>query len=215
VPDGYEILSLDELRAYESPNHGDSRLMPLRHRLGLTAFGANCWTAEVGKAVVPRHEEDSGNEELYVVVRGRARFVVDDEELDAPAGTLVHVHAGETREAFADEPGTIVLAVGAKPGEPFVAGGWDETIVAFAEAADGNVEEARAVMEQLAARHSEHWGTAYNLACFEARFGDRDRAFAHLATAFGHDAEAARGWAERDSDLDSLREDPRWQEIVG
>jgi mannose-6-phosphate isomerase-like protein (cupin superfamily) len=215
VADGYEILSLDSLRAYESPNHGDSRLMPLRHRLDLRAFGANCWTAEVGKAIVPRHEEDSGNEELYVVVRGRARFVVDGDELDAPAGTLVHVRAGETREAFAEEPETIVLAVGATPGEPFVAGGWDESIVAFAEAADGNVDEGRAVMERLAARHPDHWGTAYNLACFEARFGDRDRAFAHLATALRRDEESARGWAERDTDLDSLRDDPRWQEIVG
>ena len=215
MPEGYEVLSLDALRAYESPNHGDSRLMPLRHRLGLSAFGANCWTAEVGKAIVPRHEEDSGNEELYVVVRGRARFLVDGEELDAPTGTLVHVRAGEMREAFAEDPGTIVLAAGATPGEPFVAGGWDEMIVAFAEAADGNVDEGRVVLERVAERHRDHWGVAYNAACFEARFGERDAAFTHLATAFERDEGSARGWAEHDSDLDSLRDDPRWQEIVG
>ena len=37
----------------------------------------------------PSGEEDPGNEELYVVLRGRARFEIDGETVDAPAGTLV------------------------------------------------------------------------------------------------------------------------------
>jgi mannose-6-phosphate isomerase-like protein (cupin superfamily) len=211
---GYEILTLAELERYPSENHGDSRLLPLRRRLGLRAFGANAWTAEVGKQVVPRHWEESGNEELYVVVAGRATFHVGDETQEAPAGTLVYVPAGTVRQAFAQEPGTIVLAVGATPGEAFAAHGWDDVVVAFAEAKAGRVDAGRAVMREVAARWPDEWGPAYNLACFEARFGDADAAFEHLRRAVTI-SEEARALAGEDSDLARLHDDRRWQELVG
>jgi uncharacterized cupin superfamily protein len=115
---GYKILSLDELGRYPSMS-GAPVLMPLRRRLGIRAFGVNCWTAELGEHVIERHAERDGDEELYVVVRGRARFTVGDETADAPPGTLVHVLPGTMREAIATEPDTLVLAVGAKIGEAF------------------------------------------------------------------------------------------------
>ncbi|HZT92820.1 MAG TPA: cupin domain-containing protein [Gaiellaceae bacterium] len=213
---GYEILSLDELGPYASENHGDALLIPIRSRLGLRAFGANAWTAEPGKTIVPPHEEDSGNEELYVVVRGRASFTVGDEPLDAPAGTLVHVPPGVHRTAVAEEPRTIVLAVGGTPGQPFAAHGWDDVVVAFAEARAGRVEQGRAVMRALAERSPEDaWEAPYNLACFEARFGDPELAWDHLRRAFARATEELREFARNDSDLASLHDDPRWQELVG
>ena len=210
----YEFLSLDDLEATASESHGDSLLMPLRHRLGLRAFGANCWTAEPGNEIVPRHEEESGDEELYVVVRGRARFVVGGETVDAAAGTLVHAQPGETREATAEEPGTIVLAVGATPGKPFESRGWDDVVVAFAAGRAGRADEGRRIMLDLPEGDGP-WVKPYNLACFEARFGDTDDAFAHLARAVALAPEEARGYARGDTDLASLHDDPRWQEVVG
>lgn len=208
---GYEILSVDELGAFASPNHGDSRLMPLRRRLGLRAFGANCWTADVGKRVVPEHEEDSGNEELYVVVRGRATFTVDAETIEAPAGTLLFVQAGERRTAVAEEPDTVVLAVGATVGEPFVSHGWDDVVVAFALAQAGELEAGRAVLEQVS---ENGWEGIYNVACFEARFGDLDAAFDNLRRVLEAAPDEVAPYLEHDSDLDRLREDPRWQELT-
>jgi adenylate cyclase len=108
----------------------------------------------------------------------------------------------------------MVLAVGAKPGEAFAPRGWDDAVVAFAEARAGNVEQGRAVMQEAAARHPDHWGTAYNLACFEARFGDRDVAFEHLRLAAARNPDEVRGYLPHDSDLDSLRDDPRFQELL-
>jgi mannose-6-phosphate isomerase-like protein (cupin superfamily) len=159
---GYQILSLDELERHPDFRHDGPVLMPLRHRLGLRAFGVNCWTADAGRQIVPRHEEASGNEELYVVVRGRARFTVGDETVDAPAGTLVHVPAATVREAAAEEPDTIVLAAGATPGEAFVAHGWDEVVVAFAKARAGDVEGGREMMQALIERHPGEWPGPYN-----------------------------------------------------
>jgi mannose-6-phosphate isomerase-like protein (cupin superfamily) len=64
---------------------------------------------------MPEHREDEGTEELYVVLRGRARFEIDGAAVDAPVGTLVFVRPEGNRTAFAEEAGTTVLAVGTRP----------------------------------------------------------------------------------------------------
>ena len=56
------------------------------------AFGTNAYTAEVGDEIVEEHTESTyQHEEMYVVVRGRATFTLDGDEIDAPAGTIVHL----------------------------------------------------------------------------------------------------------------------------
>lgn len=212
MSDGYEILSLDDLDRVE-PDRNGALLMPLRVRLGFRPMGLNCWTAEAGKHVVPPHEERSGDEELYVVVRGRATFTVGGETFDAPAGTLVHAVAGEHREAIAEEKGTLVVVAGATPGKAFEPRGWDDTQAAFGHARAGRVDEGRAILHALPG--GEHaGGKEYNLACFEARFGDRDAAFAHLRRAAELSPADTRTWAEHDTDLDALRDDSRFAEAL-
>ena len=86
----YRVATVDELQdiAYRQDTH----MRPVRHHLGITAFGTNAWTAaNKGDRLMPEHEEDEGSEELYVVLRGRARFEIDSETVDAPEGTLVFV----------------------------------------------------------------------------------------------------------------------------
>ena len=116
MSDGYAILTLDEV---ETASHRGSNLIPVRHALGFRAAGVNAWKADTGGQLIPPHEEDSGNEELYAVVRGRARFTVGEEEAEAPAGTLVFVPAEVFRTAVAAEDGTIVFVVGGSIGEAF------------------------------------------------------------------------------------------------
>src|SRR4029453_11063232 len=100
-------------------------MRPVRHHLGITAFGTNAWTAaNEGDRLMPEHAEDEGSEELYVVLRGGARFEIDDETVPAPAGTLVFVPPLVHRTAFAEEAGTTVLAIGSRVGKPYEAGGW-------------------------------------------------------------------------------------------
>lgn len=212
---GYDIYSLDELGTYPDPRYeGEPKLIPVRHELGLRAFGANAWTNDAGGQVVPKHGESSGNEELYVVVRGSATFTVDDRSFDAPAGTLVHVVSGETREAVANEPGTIVLAVGATRGEAFEAHGWEEVVMAFAKAREGDVVASRAIIDGLLARQPDDWQGPYNAACFEALYGDTEQAFAYLTRAVEMGGRDVRAFAPEDGDLASLHDDPRWQELM-
>ena len=50
------------------------------------------WRPNAGDDVVEEHTERSlGHEEVYVVLAGRATFTLDDETVDAPAGTVVFI----------------------------------------------------------------------------------------------------------------------------
>jgi len=96
---------------------------PLTHHFGLTAFGLNAFVArEVGQELVGDHDETgSGQEEVYVVLEGSARFWLDGEATDVPAGSVVVLRDPATeRRAVSLEAGTALLAVGgpARPSFP-------------------------------------------------------------------------------------------------
>src|SRR2546422_11208852 len=115
----YAVAHLDEI---DETDDGRCPWRPVRHHLGITAFGVNAWTArDAGDRIINEHDEDEadGNEELYVVMRGRAAFDLDGERVDAPAGTFVFARPGVKRTAFAEEPGTTILALGSVPGKPY------------------------------------------------------------------------------------------------
>jgi quercetin dioxygenase-like cupin family protein len=123
---GFRTLRLDEVEA--RPDYAPGvEWLPLRHVLGVGAFGVNAWRGETGGEVIERHDEsDYRHEELYVVLAGRARFTVAGEEIDAPAGTVVFLEDPTLeRVAVAEEPGTLVLAVGAKRGEAYEVSAWE------------------------------------------------------------------------------------------
>ena len=88
----YGVTTLEELATPPIP--GQARWHTIRRTLGVSSFGVNAWTAtEDGGQIIGEHEEASGqaHEELYIVLTGRATFTVDGDEVDGPAGTLVHV----------------------------------------------------------------------------------------------------------------------------
>jgi len=117
---GWRVVRLEAL-----PNRDG--WIPIRAELGFRPVGVNAWVgAEAGAEVIGEHDEvDSGHEELYVVVAGHARFRVGNDELDAPAGTLVAVRPTARRSAVAVAPGTTILTAGARPGEAFTPSAWE------------------------------------------------------------------------------------------
>jgi hypothetical protein len=212
---GYEILSLDDLERVPYRGSGEI-LRPLRRRLGFRPFGVNVWSSEAaGDKLVPPHEEDSGHEELYVVVRGTAQFTLGDETFDAPAGTLIHALPDTFRKATALEGGTMVLAAGAKAGEAFVPFEWEAVHTAFALLDGGDAAAGRAIMQEGLERDDEPWGRHYNLACYEAMAGEADAAIEELRIAIELNRDNVMKWLPHDTDLDPLREDPRFQELAG
>ena len=76
----------DELSLSFAPDLG---WRPLRHLLGVHAFGINAYTCHAaGGALIEEHDElgDSagGHEEVYAVLTGHAVFTVAGEEIDGP-----------------------------------------------------------------------------------------------------------------------------------
>ena len=203
----YNVVGLDELETIPVGDRG-LQWRPIRSRLGIRAFGTNAYTAGVGDEIVEEHTEQTyGHEEMYVVVRGRAIFMLDGEEVDAPAGTIVHLPDPTVkRAAVAAEPGTTVLAVGAKPGEPFQPSAWE---LGF-RASKMEPAEAVAYVEEHMGEYPDMAATHYNLACFRALAGDKDGALSALERAFEMEPDSVRKWAEGDADLDSIRDDERF-----
>jgi uncharacterized cupin superfamily protein len=98
--DAYRVAHVDEI---EEIDDGRAPMRAVRHHFGITAFGVNAWTGDqAGARIINEHDESEpdSQEELYVVLRGRASFEVDGERLDAPAGTLVFVPPGVKRTAL-------------------------------------------------------------------------------------------------------------------
>ena len=211
---GYEVAHIDELE--ELPiNKGEFVWRPVRRRFGITAFGTNAYTANAGQRVVEEHSESGGHQELYVVLRGRATFTLDGEEIDAPAGTLIFAQPGTKRGAIAAEDGTAVLGVGAKPGEIFEPSPWEESFAAGSYADLGQVERAREIMDAALAARPDDWRAHYNYACLLALNDEPEAAITELQRAYELEPKEVGDYAGRDSDLDSVRDDPRVSAIAG
>jgi tetratricopeptide (TPR) repeat protein len=204
-----KLLRLDELEGI--PVLGTLVWKPVRKTLGVTAFGINAYTAAAaGDEVVEEHDETQlGHEEVYVVVSGHALFTVDGEAVDAPAGTLVYLDdPAQTRHAVAREAGTTVLAVGGTPGVHETSA-WEYFFPALPALNAGDYETALRLLREGLAEKPGHPALLYNLACAEARAGERDAALEHLAAAV-EARETLRERAREDDDLASIRDDPRF-----
>jgi quercetin dioxygenase-like cupin family protein len=213
VSEGYEVARIDELE--ELPiNGGEFVWRPVRRKFGISAFGTNAYTARAGQRIVEEHHEQHGHEEMYVVLRGRARFTLGDDELEAEPGTLVFVRPATKRGAIALEDDTAVLAVGAKPGVVFEPSPWEDMFAASSYADQGDLERARSLIDKSLAEHADEWQGHYNAACIEATAGDPERALEHLRRGAGLNRERVAHYAREDTDFDALRSDERFESAI-
>jgi tetratricopeptide (TPR) repeat protein len=210
------IAHIDDLERYPIEGQDGLTWRPVRRYFDIRSFGVNAYTAEeAGQRVVEEHREQDGHEELYVVVSGRATFMVDGEEHDAPTGTLVHCPPGTLRGAMAAEPKTTVLGIGAKPGEVFQPSGWEWTFAGMSLLSQGKVDEARAEFQAGIETYPDAWQGPYNVACVEARLGNADAALEQLQRAASIDHEAVAKFAPEDEDFSALMNDPRFLAVTG
>ena len=183
------------------------RWHPVRHALGVRAFGVNAYSGDAGDDVIEEHTEDgSDHEEMYVVLSGRARFELDGERLDATPGTLVFLPDPSTlRHAVAEEDGTTVLALGGRPDHEVSAWEWRFRAQPHIDAEEW--EKGIALMHDGLAALPGEGSLLFNLACFEARLGRLDDAAQHLQEAVAARPDLREAAAE-DPDLKPLRDRP-------
>jgi uncharacterized cupin superfamily protein len=108
---GYTIVDAAEVEAVNGV------FRPIRRALGLTAFGINQedWPANADGHPDHDHSED-GQEEVFCILEGSGKMVVDGEDVELKPGRYVWVDAASKRKIFAGDEGLKLIAVGSPPG---------------------------------------------------------------------------------------------------
>jgi hypothetical protein len=207
VADGWTFVALDEVEAL--PWMGtELEWRPLREALGTRIVGMAAFTASrAGQELIEGHTEEAegrGQEEVYVVLRGRATITVDDETLDAPAGTFLKVDPAIFRRAVAAEAGTAVLALGGPPTFEPSASEWIERARPLLRS---DPARARQLLDDLRRARPESPGVAIGEALY-ARSQGHTEAARELVAAVISANPGLRTPLARDPDLGTLVEEP-------
>jgi tetratricopeptide (TPR) repeat protein len=198
------VAHVDELDSIEMAEGFVWR--PVRRRFDIRAFGVNAYTPGATKQVVETHTENMlDHKEIYLVLRGRVKFTVGDDEHELRQGQLIYVSDTSLRRgAVALTDDAAVIAFGGKPGEAFEVSAW-ETMFAAAPAAQAeDWDEAIRLHEEALRDKPDSAPLLYNLACMECRAGRSLDALLHLQRS----VELEPKWAEyavKDSDFAAIR----------
>jgi hypothetical protein len=210
----YAVAHLDEI---DELLDGRCLYRPVRYHFGITSFGATAWTARAtGDRIIDEHDpgDPTSDQELFLVIQGRAVFELEGDRVDAPVGTFVFAPPGVKRTALAEEAGTTIIAIEGTPGKAYEPRGWEAWAPLvplyeagkYAEVAD----RLRVVVEA-----PPHYGLLfYNLACCESQIGQTADALDHLRRAIDL-SEEFRENAKHDSDLDPIRDEPAFGQLIG
>jgi hypothetical protein len=211
----FDAVALDDIVPGEE--HDGRVPLNIRRHFDIRGFGVRA-NRSVGEGhVIGEHDEvglgASGQEELYLVLSGAATFTVGDEEIDAPAGTLVFVRDPATRRgAVAKEAGTTVLAIGGTPGKPYELSLGELMSPMWDAYRAEDYEGALAALQPVLVERPQAL-VLFNVACMEARLGRVDDAIVHLRQAV-EDDDRIKEHIRTDEDLTSLRDDPRFEKLA-
>jgi mannose-6-phosphate isomerase-like protein (cupin superfamily) len=210
----YRVLSILEEDTIPIEG-GKIQWIPLRRRLGIGAFGTNAYrAARAGDAIIEEHVESPGQEELYVVIAGRAKLVVDGEEVEAPAGAAVFVPDPQVRRSgVALEDNTAILAVGGWRDKPYNSLPWEPIFLAQEPMRRGDWAAAADTLEREAGEHIDNAFVQYRLACCHAEAGNHERALDAVRRSLAANPKM-RERVEAEKHLASLRELDGWADAI-
>jgi tetratricopeptide (TPR) repeat protein len=209
----YAVAHLDEIEEFEDAG---CHYRPIRHHLGISAFGVTAWTAHAaGDRVLNEHDEGdpTADQELFLVLRGHAVFELDGTRVDAPAGTLVFAPPRTRRSASAAEDGTTIILVEGTPGKAYDARGWELWAPLAPLYQAGEYAEVADRLRAVVADAPQYPMLFFNLACCESLSGRTSEALDHLRHAIEM-SEEFRANAQDDSDLDAIRDEPAFKQLV-
>jgi hypothetical protein len=209
----YSVVHLDELEELVDDR---SHFRPVRLSLGITAFGATTWSGRgAGDPIVNEHDpgDPTADQELFVVLRGRAAFEVDGDRVDAPVGTFVYAPPGAKRRASAMEAGTEILLIEGTPGKAYEPRGWELWAPLAPLYASGQYAEVADRLRVAIEAHQQYGMLFYNLACCESLTGQTADALHHLRRAIEL-SEEFREDAKHDADLRPLHEEPAFRQLT-
>jgi Flp pilus assembly protein TadD len=128
-----------------------------------------------------------------------------------PEFPVAHWGIGLAREQMGDMDGA--LASFQKAAELTKRGTNVLASMGRAYAVSGKPDEARKILQELAARAKQRYVPSYQVALVHAGLGDKDRAFASLEKAF-EERSTLLTYLKMDPRFDSLRGDPRFRAML-
>jgi quercetin dioxygenase-like cupin family protein len=109
---GYSVVRVHEL---EGAGPGGAFRF-VRRELGVEAFGINWVELPPGGEGREHDEQETGQEEVNVVVRGSGVYRIEGDEVPVDEGTFLRFDPGTTRVPVAGPEGMTLVAVGARRG---------------------------------------------------------------------------------------------------
>ena len=119
-------LSAKGCAIHELPELWDGFARLVRAGLGISGFGANIMNLPPDYSTRSHDETRTGQEELYVALRGSGAVVIDDtgERLPLDADHVAAVGPSVARTVTSGADGLQVLIVGGTPGRPYEPPDW-------------------------------------------------------------------------------------------
>lgn len=117
---GYSTKSVDDL-----PTLWDGFAKLVRIGLDISAFGANIMDLPPNYSTSSHDEAESGQQELYVSLRGSGTVDVDDARLPLGPDHLVRVDPGTAPVLSSGPDGLRVLCIGGVPGGIYEPPAWN------------------------------------------------------------------------------------------
>jgi uncharacterized cupin superfamily protein len=108
----------------ELPQLWDGFAKLVRTGLGIRAFGVQIMDLPPGHVTESHDESDTGQQELYIALRGSGAVVAGGRRLPLDPEHLVRVDAGVARVLASGPEGLRVLCVGGVPGAAYAAPEW-------------------------------------------------------------------------------------------
>src|SRR5215210_538134 len=104
----YTVKKIDELEAVFG-----GAFKRARAELGVNSFGMQILDMPPNLDQYPEHDHaDSGQEEVFVILRGSAEIDVEGERIALDPETLIRVGAGDKRKILPGDKGVRLLALG-------------------------------------------------------------------------------------------------------
>lgn len=117
------IKHIDEIESYKGKDAIDGiRFLPAAKTLGVTAWGMNVIKIEPNCLNYPEHNhEEDGQEEVYVILNGKATLQAGGEKWELEPGMMVRVDPTQKRKFVTGADKVTILAIGNTPGKAYPA----------------------------------------------------------------------------------------------
>ena len=117
--DRVATMAIDDL-----PSLYDGLIKLARSGMGVTAFGVQVMDLPPDYTTQSHDESGSGQQELYVGLRGAGWVLTDEQRLPIGEGMLIRIDAGVGRRLASGPDGVRIMCVGGVPGGVYQPPDW-------------------------------------------------------------------------------------------